>query len=186
MAQHKVGYIIGSLASASINRQLAKALVKLAPAELAMHEIPIKDLPLYSHDHDASYPAVATAFTQAIADADALLFVTPEYNRAIPGGLKNAIDWGSRPWGKNSFTGKPSGVIGASVGAIGTALAQAHLRAVLNFCNAPQMMQPEAYIQFKKDLVAEDGRVTDASTEEFLRNYMKAFAAFVAANKARG
>ncbi|QRR35822.1 NAD(P)H-dependent oxidoreductase [Hydrogenophaga sp. YM1] len=186
MAQHKVGYIIGSLASASINRQLAKALVKLAPAELAMHEIPIKDLPLYSHDHDASYPAVATAFKQAIADADALLFVTPEYNRSIPGGLKNAIDWGSRPWGKNSFTGKPSGVIGASVGAIGTALAQAHLRAVLNFCNAPQMMQPEAYIQFKKDLVAEDGRVTDASTEEFLRNYMKAFAAFVAANKARG
>ncbi|WP_337179027.1 NADPH-dependent FMN reductase [Hydrogenophaga borbori] len=186
MAQHKVGYIIGSLASASINRQLAKALVKLAPAELVMHEIPIKDLPLYSHDHDASYPAVATAFKQAIADADALLFVTPEYNRSIPGGLKNAIDWGSRPWGKNSFTGKPSGVIGASVGAIGTALAQAHLRAVLNFCNAPQMMQPVAYIQFKKDLVAEDGRITDASTEEFLRNYMKAFAAFVAANKARG
>lgn len=186
MAQHKVGYIIGSLASASINRQLAKALVKLAPAELVMHEIPIKDLPLYSHDHDANYPAVATAFKQAIADADALLFVTPEYNRSIPGGLKNAIDWGSRPWGKNSFTGKPSGVIGASVGAIGTALAQAHLRAVLNFCAAPQMAQPEAYIQFKKGLVAEDGSCTDAGTEEFLRNYMKAFAAFVAANKARG
>ncbi len=186
MAQYQVGYIIGSLASASINRQLAKALVKLAPAELAMHEIPIKELPLYSYDHDANYPAVATAFKQAIAGADALLFVTPEYNRSIPGGLKNALDWGSRPWGKNSFTGKPSGVIGASVGAIGTALAQQHLRAVLNFCNAPQMTQPEAYIQFKKDLVAEDGRVSDAGTEDFLRNYMKAFAAFVAAQKARG
>ena len=184
MAQHKVGYIIGSLASASINRQLAKALVKLAPAELVMHEIPIKDLPLYSHDHDASYPAVATAFKQAIADADALLFVTPEYNRSIPGGLKNAIDWGSRPWGKNSFTGKPSGVIGASVGAIGTALGQAHLRGVLNYLDVPQLLQPEVYLQFKKGLFTEDGACTDAGTEEFLRKYMSAFADFVAAHKA--
>lgn len=100
MTTHKVGYLIGSLAKASINRQLAKALVKLAPPELVFTEIPIKDLPLYSYDYDADYPPVARAFKQAIADVEALLFVTPEYNRSIPGGLKNAIDWASRPWGK--------------------------------------------------------------------------------------
>lgn len=183
MAQYKIGYIIGSIASASINRQLAKALVKLAPAELAMTEIPIKDLPFYSYDLDANFPPVATAFKQAIADADALLILTPEYNRSIPGVLKNAIDWGSRPYGKNAFARKPAGVVGASVGAIGTALGQAHLRAVLNYLDVPQLLQPEVYLQFKKGLFTEDGACTDAGTEEFLRNYMKAFAAFVAAQQ---
>ena len=109
MAQHKVGYIIGSLASASINRQLAKALVKLAPAELEMPEIPIRELPFYDYGLDANFPPAATAFKQAIAEVDALLFVTPEYNRSIPGALKNAIDWGSRPYGKSAFARKPAG-----------------------------------------------------------------------------
>ena len=106
MATYKVGYFVGSLASASINRLLAKALVRLAPPELVLSEIAIKDLPLYSYDYDADYPPVARAFKQAIADVDAVLFVSPEYNRSIPGGLKNAIDWASRPWGKNSFARK--------------------------------------------------------------------------------
>src|SRR5574337_1199743 len=120
MAAYKVGYFVGSLARQSLNRKLSKALVQLAPPELEMTEIPFKDLPLYSYDYDADYPPVARALKRAIADVDAVLFVTPEYNRSIPGGLKNAIDWASRPWGQNSFARKPSGVIGASVGSIGT------------------------------------------------------------------
>src|SRR4029450_7199358 len=172
MTGFKVGYFVGSLASASINRLLAKALVRLAPSELQMTEIPFKDLPLYSYDYDASYPPVATAFKDAIAAVDAVLFVTPEYNRSIPGGLKNAIDWASRPYGKNAFARKPSAVIGTSPGKVGTAIAQQELRSVLSFCNSPQMNSPEAYIQFTPGLIADDGEVTDDSTAEFLRNYM--------------
>ena len=117
MVHYKVGYFVGSLAKASINRKLALALVRLAPEALQFREILFKDLPLYSHDYDANYPPVAQAFKRAIAEVDALLFVTPEYNRSIPGALKNAIDWASRPYGKNSFTRKPSAVIGTSPGA---------------------------------------------------------------------
>src|SRR6476659_864487 len=179
MATYKVGYFVGSLASTSINRLLAKALVRLAPPELVLSEIAIKDLPLYSYDYDADYPEVARRFKQAIADVDAVLFVTPEYNRSIPGALKNAIDWASRPWGKNSFTRKPSAVIGTSPGAIGTAVAQQQLRSVLSFCNSPQMNSPEAYIQFKPGLITEDGEVTNEETAEFLRKYMEELHAFI-------
>ena len=122
---------------------------------------------------------VARALKQAIADVDAVLFVTPEYNRSIPGGLKNAIDWASRPWGKNSFARKPSGVIGASIGAIGTAVAQQSLRGVLCFCNSPLMNQVEAYLHFKPGLITADGEVTDPSTQEFLRNYLNELHAFI-------
>jgi chromate reductase, NAD(P)H dehydrogenase (quinone) len=179
MSTFKVGYLIGSLATASINRLLAKALVRLAPPELEMSEIPFKDLPLYSYDFDADFPPPAQAFKAAIAAAEAVLFVTPEYNRSIPGGLKNAIDWASRPYGKNSFARKPSGVIGTSPGAIGTAIAQQQLRSVLGFCNSPQMNSPEAYIQFTKGLILEDGSVTVEATETFLRDYMKRFHEFI-------
>lgn len=179
MTTYKVGYLIGSLARASINRKLANALVKLAPPELVMSEIPFKDLPLYSYDYDVDYPPVARAFKDAIADVDAVLFVTPEYNRSIPGGLKNAIDWASRPYGSNAFTGKPAAVIGTSPGSIGTAVAQQSLRAVLSFCNAPQMSAPEAYIQFTPDLITDDGEVTNDSTKEFLRDYMAEFHTFI-------
>ena len=179
MTKYKVGYFVGSLSSTSINRLLAKALMRLAPPELEMVEIPIKDLPLYSQDYDADYPPVARAFKQAIADVDAVLFVTPEFNRSIPGGLKNAIDWASRPWGKNSFTRKPSGVIGTSPGPIGTALAQQSLRGVLCFCNSPLMNTVEAYIQFKPGLISEDGQVSDDLTADFLRNCLSEFHAFV-------
>ena len=148
MAAYKVGYLVGSLAAASINRLLAAALIKVAPREFTFTEISFKELPLYSYDYDADSRR-CQAFKNAIAASDAILFVTPEYNRSIPGGLKNAIDWASRPYGQNSFTRKPSGVIGTSPGAIGTAIAQQQLRSVLGFCNSPQMNTPEAYIQFK-------------------------------------
>ena len=180
MTSYKVGFFVGSLAAASLNRLLAKALVGLAPDGLAMTEIPFKDLPLYSYDYDASYPPVATAFKDAIAAVDAVLFVTPEYNRSIPGSLKNAIDWASRPYGTNSFARKPSAVIGTSPGKIGTAIAQQHLRSILAFCNSPQMNAIEAYIQFEPGLITDDGRVTNGTTEEFLRKYMQEFAAFIA------
>ena len=179
MERFKIGVIVGSLSSTSINRMLANALVRLAPPELVLSEIPIKDLPLYSPDFDADFPPVARAFKQSIADVDAVLFVTPEYNRSIPGGLKNALDWGSRPWGKNSFARKPSAVIGASPGAIGTALAQQSLRGVLCFCNSPLMNMVEAYIHFKPGLIAADGEVTDERTQEFLRNYMTELHGFI-------
>ncbi|ACG74528.1 NADPH-dependent FMN reductase [Anaeromyxobacter sp. K] len=179
MASYKVGYLIGSLAKASINRQLAGALVRLAPPELAMTEIPFKDLPLYSYDYDADYPPVARTFKKAIEDSDAILFVTPEYNRSIPGGLKNAIDWASRPWGQNSFTRKPSAIIGASIGSLGTALAQQSLRGVLAFCNSPLMNSLEAYIHFKPGLITPEGEVTEPSTKDFLANYMKEFHGFI-------
>ena len=180
MTKHKVGYLVGSLATASINRILAKALMRLAPPELEMTEIPFKDLPLYSYDYDANYPPVATAFKDAISSVDAVLFVTPEYNRSIPGGLKNAIDWASRPYGKNAFARKPSAVIGTSPGKIGTAIGQQHLRSILAFCNSPQMNSIEAYIQFERGLITDDGQVTDKTTEEFLRQYMQEFARFIA------
>ena len=179
MASYKVGYLVGSLATASINRKLAKALTRLAPPELELVEIPFRDLLIYSYDYDANFPAPARAFKQAIAAADAILFVTPEYNRSIPGGLKNAIDWASRPYGQNAFTRKPSAIIGTSPGAIGTAVAQQHLRSVLAFCNAPLMNSVEAYIQFKPGLIADDGQVSDESTAKFLRNYMAEFHAFI-------
>jgi chromate reductase len=176
---YNVGYFVGSLAAASINRKLSKALVRLAPAELEMREIPFQDLPLYSYDYDANFPPPARAFKDALAGLDAVLFITPEYNRSIPGGLKNAIDWASRPYGKNSFTRKPSAVIGTSPGAIGTAIAQQHLRSLLGYCNSPQMNAPEAYIQFTPGLITDDGEVTNEKTEEFLRNYISEFYAFI-------
>ena len=179
MATYEVGYIVGSLATASINRLLAKALVRLAPPELRLTEIPFKDLPLYSPDYEAHYPPVARALKDAIAAADAVLFVTPEYNRSIPGGLKNAIDWASRPYGTNSFAHKPSAVIGASPGAIGTAVAQQHLRSLLGYCNSPQMNVPEAYIHFTPGLIVDDGQVTNGSTEAFLRAFITEFHAFI-------
>jgi chromate reductase len=172
---YKVGYFVGSLSSTSINRILAKALIRLAPDDLQFTEIPIRDLPLYSQDYDADYPPQARALKQAISETDAVLFVTPEYNRSIPGGLKNAIDWASRPWGQNSFDHIPAAVIGASIGQIGTAVAQQSLRGVLSFCNARQMTAPEAYIHFSPDVFAEDGTVSNSATEEFLRSFMADF-----------
>ena len=179
MERFCVGYIVGSLSSTSINRRLALALAKLAPETLDLQEIGFRDLPLYSPDYDTDYPPAARKWKQAIESKDAILFVTPEYNRSIPGGLKNAIDWATRPSGTNSFTRKPSAVIGTSPGSIGTAIAQQHLRSLLGFCNSPQMNSPEAYIQFKPGLITEEGEVTVDSTRDFLARYMREFHLFV-------
>lgn len=180
MLEYNVGYIVGSLSSTSINRQLANALVRLAPAALNMQEIAIRNLPLYSQDYDPDFPPPARSFKNAILGSDAVLFVSPEYNRSIPGGLKNAIDWASRPQGENALTRKPTGLIGTSPGSIGTAVAQSHLRGVLCFCNAPLMTDVEAYIQFRPGAIDNDGHVSDESTAQFLRNYMQQFHQFVA------
>jgi chromate reductase, NAD(P)H dehydrogenase (quinone) len=179
MAPFIVGYFVGSLAKDSINRKLALALARLAPPELTLREIPIADLPLYSYDYDADYPPPGRALKAAIAGVDAVLFVTPEYNRSIPGALKNAIDWASRPWGTNSFARKPSAVIGTSPGKIGTAVGQQHLKSILSFCNSPLMNAIEAYIQFTPGLITDGGNVTHTSTEDFLRNYMQEFHAYI-------
>ncbi len=179
MSDYQVGYIIGSLSRESINRTLAEALVRLAPKDLKLVEIPIRDLPLYNRDFDSDYPPAGRALKNAIAAVDAVLFVTPEYNRGIPGCLKNAIDWASRPHGTNSFAHKPSAVIGASPGKIGTAVGQQSLRNVLSFCNSPLMEAPEAYIQFTPGLITKAGEVTDKGTEQFLRDVMEAFEVFV-------
>jgi chromate reductase, NAD(P)H dehydrogenase (quinone) len=172
---YKVGYFVGSLSSTSINRVLSRSLIRLAPPDLEFTEIPIGDLPLYSQDFDSDYPPEARALKEAISSSDAVLFVTPEYNRSIPGALKNAIDWASRPWGQNSFHHIPAGVIGASIGAIGTAVGQQSLRAVLSFCNARQMTSPEAYIQYTPERFRDDGEVIDESTANFLKDYMAEF-----------
>lgn len=176
---YTIGYFVGSLASASINRTLSKALIRLAPDDLEFTEIPIRDLPLYNSDFDADYPAEGVALKDAIAASDGILFISPEYNRAIPGALKNAIDWGSRPWGTNSFARKPSGIIGASPGAIGTAVMQSNMRSVLSFLDAPQLNSPEAYITFHADDFGDNGEVLNPKTEAFLRHYMEEYCAFV-------
>jgi len=180
MTNWKVAYLIGSIAKESINRKLAEALVKLAPPEMVMTEVPIADLPLYSYDYDADFPPAGKALKQALGAADAFLFVTPEYNRSIPGALKNAIDWASRPYGQNSFSRKPSAVIGTSPGKIGTAVGQQHLRSILGFCNSPQMNSMEAYIQYEKGLIDDAGGVTNAETREFLTKFMTEFHSFIA------
>jgi chromate reductase len=179
VSTYQVGYFVGSLSSTSINRILSKALIDLSPKDLAFTEIPIGNLPLYSPDFDSSYPPEAQALKDAVSGSDAVLFVTPEYNRSIPGALKNAIDWASRPWGRNSFDHLPAAVIGASPGAIGTAVGQQSLRAVLSFCNARQMTAPEAYIQFKPGVFTDSGEVTDDSTATFLRDFMREFRAHI-------
>jgi chromate reductase, NAD(P)H dehydrogenase (quinone) len=175
MTTYKVGYFVGSLSSQSINRVLSKSLIRLAPEELEFTEIPIRDLPLYSQDYDDNYPPEAMALKDAIASSDAVLIVTPEYNRSIPGGLKNALDWASRPWGQNSFDHIPAATIGASVGSIGTAVAQQSVRGVLSFCNARQMTAPEAYIQYSPDVFSDDGEVKLESTAVFLKDFMTEF-----------
>jgi chromate reductase len=179
MTAYTAGYFVGSLARASINRKLSLALIRLAPPELTLREIPIGNLPLYSYDYDADYPPEGKALKDAIAGVDAVLFVTPEYNRSIPGALKNAIDWASRPWGSNSFARKPSAVIGTSPGKIGTAVGQQHVRSIMSFCNSPMFNAIEAYLEFKPGLITDDGEVTVDSTRDFLANYMKEFHGFI-------
>ena len=173
-----IAVVVGSIRQESYNRQFAEALVRLFPAEVKAHFVRIDDLPLYSQDSDAQPPVAPVArLRQDIAAADGVLFVTPEYNRSIPGVLKNAIDQASRPWGQSQWAGKPTAVAGVSIGAIGTAVAQAHLRSVLSFLAMPELGQPELYIQWKDGLV-EQGQI-GAASRELVQKFVDAFVAWV-------
>ena len=178
MSQYTIAVIVGSLRKDSFNRSLANALIRLAPQEFAFKTIEIGDLPLYNQDDDGNpAPAVKRLKTE-IASADGLLFVTPEYNRSMPGVLKNAIDHASRPYGQSAWVGKPAGVLGISGGVIGTALAQQHLRNVLAYLDVPTMGQPEAFIQFKEGLFNADGSIGEAS-RQFFQGWMDRYVAWV-------
>lgn len=178
MSQYNIALVVGSLRRDSLNRKLANALIKLAPAEFSFKPLKIDDLPLYDQDDDAHQAPSVLRLKQELSEAQGLLFVTPEYNRSMPGVLKNAIDHGSRPYGKNSWSGKPAGVIGMSVGAIGTALAQQHLRNVLAYLDAPTMGQPEVFLQNKDGFFDDEGNV-NAGSRDFLQSWMNRYVDWV-------
>ena len=174
-----IGYIVGSISSTSINRQLGNALAKIAPEGVELVEIPIKDLPFYSPDYDADFPQVARDFKKAIDDVDGVIIITPEYSRSIPGVLKNALDWAARPYGQVSFANKPTAAIGTSGGTIATAAAQQHLRSILTHFNAIVLGQPEGFVQWSPGLFTEEGDVSVEATAEFLGGFLGAFVTLV-------
>jgi chromate reductase len=177
MAKLKLGVIVGSNRRESINRKLAQALTKLGGNAFEASFLKIDDLPLYNQDDEQPVPGTAARFKREIAACDALLFVTPEHSRSIPAVLKNAIDWGARPWGQNSWPGKPAAIIGASGGVISTAIAQLHLRGILS-AQGLHVMGGEAYIQFKPDTLDAQNNVPDESVRKFLQAFVDQFAAF--------
>lgn len=184
MSQYQIAVVVGSLRRDSINRKLAGALVRMAPPEFAFKQLSIGDLPLYNQDDDANQAASVKALKNEIASASGLLFVTPEYNRSISGVLKNAIDHASRPYGQNAWAGKPAGVIGASIGAIGSALAQQHLRNILAYLDVPTLGQPEAFIQVKEGFFDADGNIANADTRKFLQGWMDRYVAWIRTHNA--
>lgn len=180
---HNIAVIVGSLRKASLNRQLAHALAEVAPVGVKLEIVEIGHLPHYNQDSDENPPAVFTEFRNRIKAFDGVLFVTPEYNRSVPGVLKNALDIGSRPYGKSVWNAKPGAIVSASIGAIGGFGANHHLRQSLVFLNVPAMAQPEAYIGNADKLFDASGKLTDGRTREFLVNFMQAYAAWVSANR---
>lgn len=179
---YNVAVFVGSLRKDSMNRKLANALSKLAPASLKITIVEIGDLPFFNQDHEGNPSQEVIAFKQTIKAANAVLFVTPEYNRSIPGLLKNAIDTGSRPYGQSAWSGKPGAVISVSPGAIGGFGANHHLRQVLASVNVPTMPQPEAYIGNGSKLFDDSGALTDQSVAEFLKKFLIAFDQWVERN----
>jgi chromate reductase len=180
-----VAVFVGSLRKESFNRKLATALIAMAPAPLKLEIVEIRQLPLYNQDDDANPPAASVAFKERVQKADAVLFVTPEYNRSVPGVLKNAIDIASRPYGKSAWNGKPGAVISLSPGAIGAYGANHHLRQSLVFLNVPAMPQPEAYIGNAAKLFDDGGKLTDVTVREFLSKFLQAFAQWIERNIAK-
>ena len=180
MAERQIAVVVGSLRADSLNRKLARALERLAPAGLSFAEIGIGDLPLYNQELDEGTPPAAwTAFRDALGAVDAVLFVTPEYNRSIPGVLKNAIDVGSRPYGKSAWARKPGAVVSATPGALGAFGANHHLRQCCVFLDMPIMPQPEAYLAGIGGWFGADGTIGDEKTRKFLGDFMHAFADWV-------
>ena len=178
MAQYTIAVVVGSLRKDSFNKKLAKALEALFPAEFNFTHLRIDDLPLYNQDDDGNQSAQVKRLKGEITAAQGLLFVTPEYNRSVPGVLKNAIDHASRPYGQNAWAGKPAGVIGISVGAIGTALAQQHLRNMLAYLDVPVLGQPEAFVQAKEGVFNADGSLGDG-IKKFLQGWVNQYVAWV-------
>jgi chromate reductase, NAD(P)H dehydrogenase (quinone) len=178
MAYH-VAVVVGSLRRDSTNRHLAKALISLAPSDFTFEFLDIGALPLYSQDYDDDFPQVARDFKQQIQAANALLFVTPEYNRSIPGVLKNALDWGSRPWGHSVWGGKPGAVLGTSPGATGTALSQQHLRNVLAYLDVATLGQPEMFIKHGAGQIDENGNISNDDTRKFLQKFVDRYVDWV-------
>lgn len=174
-----VAVMIGSLRKESINRKYAKALEKLAGDRLQFHELHIGDLPYYNDDLWDDIPEAVARFKDRLNNSDAVLAITPEYNRSYPGVIKNALDWGTRPYGQNSWAGKPTAITGASPGAVGTAVGQARLRGDMLSVGSVVMTIPEAYIQWKPESYAPDGSVTDESTRAFLQGFVDAFVAWI-------
>jgi chromate reductase len=178
MHPYQIAVFVGSLRRDSFNRKLANALALLAPSDFSFKQLEIGDLPLYNQDDDSKQAASVKRMKDQISAAQGLLFVTPEYNRSMPGVLKNAIDHASRPYGQSAWTGKPAGVLGVSVGAIGTALAQQHLRNVLAYLDVPTLGQPEVFLQARDDLFNADGSI-GATSLKFLQAWMDAYVAWV-------
>ena len=179
MPSINVAILVGSLRKESINLKLAHAVERLASAELKFNYIRIGDLPLYTQEFDGEYPSVCQRLKKEIEAADAVLFVTPEYNRSIPGVLKNAIDIASRPYGTNSFARKPGAVIGASIGAPGASMAQQHLRNVLGYLDVPTLGQPEVFIHFKEGMFDAEGKIGNPDTQKFLQGFVDRYVAWV-------
>jgi len=175
----QIGYVIGSLRKESINRKLANALIKLGPPDFVFKELKIGDLPLYNQDDDKAQASVVQRLKSELRAVDAVMFVTAEYNRSVPGVLKNALDHASRPYGQSAWAGKPAGIIGASIGAISTAVAQLHLRTILAYLDMPTLGQPEAYLQIKDGFFDEAGNIANADTRKFLHGWMDKYAAWV-------
>lgn len=178
MSHYQIAVVVGSLRKDSFNRKLASAIAKLAPAEFSFKQVQIADLPLYNQDDDTNQAESVKRMKGEIAAAQGVMFVTPEYNRSIPGVLKNAIDHGSRPYGQSVWGGKPGGVLGVSPGATGTAMAQQHLRNVLVAVGVLTLGQPEAFIQVKDGLFDENGDI-GAGSKKFLQNWMDQYVAWV-------
>jgi len=178
MSKYQIAVIVGSLRKDSFNRKLANAIVALAPSEYSFKQVEIGDLPLYNQDDDANQAASVKRLKADIAAARGLLFVTPEYNRSIPGVLKNALDHASRPYGQSVWAGKPAGVIGISVGATGTALAQQHLRNVLAYLDVPTLGQPEVFLQAKEGLFDDNGNIGPDS-RKFLQGWVDRYVAWI-------
>jgi chromate reductase, NAD(P)H dehydrogenase (quinone) len=174
----RIAVIVGSNRRDSINRKLAQALVRLGAGKFDANFARIDDLPMYNQDNEGNLPPEVERFKNDLARADGVLIVTPEHDRSIPAALKNAIDWGARPWGKNSWTGKPAFITGTSPGAIGSALAQQHLRSVMTGLGMI-LLGGEAYVTFKPNLIDEDGTIGDDSTKKFLQDFVARFAHLV-------
>ena len=178
MSNYQIAVIVGSLRKDSFNRKLASGIAKLAPAGFTFKQLEIGDLPLYNQDDDASQAAPVKRLKAEILAAQGLLFVTPEYNRSIPGVLKNALDHASRPYGQSAWAGKPGGVLGASVGAAGTSMAQQHLRNILAYLDVPTMGQPEAFVHVRDGLFDENGNI-GADSKEFLQKWLDKYVAWI-------